>query len=73
MLAEAATDRAPALLAKGREYAESRVVCGVHFLSDVEAGRSIAAAVIGRLNADPVFQRDSEAARRERSAQQSAR
>jgi acid phosphatase (class A) len=54
-LAEAAPDQANAILKRGLEYGESRVVCGVHWASDIEAGRVIGAATIGRLHANPVF------------------
>ena len=38
-------------------------MCGVHYPSDVEAGRTVAAAAIARLHADPDFQREFAAAR----------
>ncbi len=65
LLAELVPSRADALLQRGRDYGESRVVCGVHFPSDVEAGRTIAAAAIARLHAEPAFRRELEAARLE--------
>lgn len=65
VLAELVPSRADALLQRGRDYGDSRVVCGVHFPSDVDAGRVIAAAAIARLHADPAFRRDLEAARLE--------
>jgi acid phosphatase (class A) len=39
------------------------VVCGVHYPSDVEAGRTIGAAVVARLHAEPAFQADLAAAK----------
>jgi len=33
----------------------SAPICGVHWQSDVDAGRLIGAAVVARLHADPVF------------------
>lgn len=33
----------------------SRVVCGVHWQSDVNAGRLVAAAVVAQLHANPDF------------------
>ncbi|MBU6371967.1 MAG: phosphatase PAP2 family protein [Alphaproteobacteria bacterium] len=56
VLAEATPDKASAILQRGREYGDSRVVCGVHYPSDVEAGRVLAAAEIARLHAEPGFQ-----------------
>ena len=65
ILAELAPDRAAQILARGRAYGESRVVCGVHYVSDVEAGRSNAAGLVAALHADPAFQADVAAARAE--------
>jgi acid phosphatase (class A) len=67
ILARVAPDRAEAVMARATEYAESRIVCGRHFPSDVEAGHTIAAAVIARLDASPEFQKDVAAARAELS------
>lgn len=41
------------------------MICGVHYASDVEAGRLVGAAVVARLKADPAFQADFAAAARE--------
>ena len=65
ILARVAPDRAEAVLSRAGEYAESRVICGKHFPSDVEAGHIVAAAVIARLDASPEFQNDLTAARAE--------
>lgn len=54
--------RAHALRERAREYGESRIVCGLHFPSDVEAGRRIAVSVVERLNSNEEFQRDLRAA-----------
>ena len=55
VLAELKPDRANEILLRGREFGDSRVVCGVHYPSDVEAGRVIGAAVVARLHADDAF------------------
>jgi acid phosphatase (class A) len=65
ILAELAPDRADALLARGRAFGQSRVVCNVHWQSDVIEGRSVGAATVARLHADPLFRADLEAARDE--------
>ena len=44
---------------------ESRVICGYHFQSDVDAARLVASAVVARLHADPGFQAQLEKARKE--------
>jgi acid phosphatase (class A) len=68
VLAELVPSRADAIIERGRDFTWSRVVCGVHYPSDVEAGRTVAAAAIARLHADPDFQRESAAARAELAA-----
>ncbi|MEB1530232.1 acid phosphatase [Xanthomonas sp. WHRI 7945] len=65
ILGEIAPDRADALIARGRNYGESRLVCNVHWQSDVLAGRFMGAAAVARLHADPAFRADLEAARGE--------
>ncbi len=68
VLARVAPDKAPALLARARDYAESRLICGMHFPSDVEAGRQLATAVVSQLDLNPEFQRDLQRARAELAA-----
>lgn len=65
VLAELIPSHADALIERGRDFTWSRVVCGVHYPSDVEAGRTVAAAAIARLHADADFQRELAAARDE--------
>ncbi|MEJ1961322.1 MAG: phosphatase PAP2 family protein [Gammaproteobacteria bacterium] len=65
ILARVARDRAPALMTRAAEYAESRLVCGVHFPSDIYAGQTVAAAVVSRLDASPEFRSDLDRARAE--------
>jgi acid phosphatase (class A) len=65
VLAEIAPDRSGDVLARARSYGESRVVCGVHYESDIAAGREVGAAVFSALQDDPAFKADLEAARAE--------
>ena len=65
ILAEMAPERSAEVLARGRAFGESRVVCGVHSPSAVEAGRTNAAALVAALHASPDFRADFEAARAE--------
>ena len=44
------------------------MICGVHWQSDVMQGRIIGAATVARLQADPVFRAQFEAARKELAA-----
>jgi acid phosphatase (class A) len=64
-LAEIAPDRAQVILSRGREYGESRVVCAVHYPSDVTAGEIVATAVVERLHAVPEFTHDLTCAKQE--------
>ncbi len=64
-LAEVAPEKADAVLARGYAYGQSRVVCGVHYKSDVEAGRIVGAASVARLHTDPVFTAQVALARKE--------
>lgn len=65
ILTEARPDKATELLKLGREGGDSRVICGVHYPSDIEAGRSLGAGMVARLHADPVFMADMAAVKQE--------
>ena len=52
-LARLLPDYAPYILDRARDYAESRVICGVHFRSDLEASHVLATLVAERMLADP--------------------
>lgn len=68
MLAELAPERVDRLLAWGREMGDNRVACRVHYPSDVAAGRTMGAALLARLRAEPAFRADLKAARAEIAA-----
>ena len=68
ILAEISPEQSEAILARGRAFGESRVVCNAHWPSDVEAGSSLGAAVVARLHADPAFFADVDAAKTELAA-----
>ena len=68
ILAEIAPDRATPILARARAYGESRVVCGVHNASAVDAGRTEASIVIAALHSSAEFRADMDAARAELAA-----
>jgi len=65
ILAELAPDRATPILMRGRAYGESRVVCGVHYPSDLEAGRMAAASLVAALHGNADFRADMDKARGE--------
>lgn len=62
VLAELMPERTDALIQRGHAFGQSRVVCGVHWQSDVDAGRVMGAAAVARLHADPVFLAQMQAA-----------
>lgn len=68
VLAQLLPERADILRARGRAFGESRRICNVHWKSDIEAGRSIAEAVIPSLQASERFQADFTAAAAEIAA-----
>ena len=53
------------ILARGRAFGESRIICNVHWHSDVVEGRLVGSAAVARLHADPAFHADLEAAKAE--------
>lgn len=65
ILAEMLPERSAAILARGRDYGDSRVICGVAYPSDVEAGRMAGAAMLAKVRAAPGFRADYDAARAE--------
>ena len=65
VLAELAPDRAPEILSRGRAFGESRMICGVHWQSDVNAGREIGAGAIAAAHADAQFRANLDAAKAE--------
>ena len=72
ILAEIAPDKASEILARARAFGESRVVCGVHTVSDVEEGRTNGAALVAVLHANPEFRADLEAAKKALAAARAA-
>jgi len=68
ILARVAPDRATALMARALIYQESRLVCGMHFPSDIEAGHEVAIAVVAHLDASNDFQSDLAKARKEHTS-----
>jgi acid phosphatase (class A) len=58
-------EKTDALLERGWDFGQSRIVCNVHWQSDVTQGRVMAAATVARLHADPGFLKDLEAAKAE--------
>jgi len=55
VLAEINPDRQNEILIRGFEMGQSRVICGYHFQSDVDAARIVGSAVVARLHANDDF------------------
>ena len=55
VVAQLAPDRASEALARGRAFGESRVVCGLHNMSAIEAARTNAAGVFAAVQASPDY------------------
>jgi len=68
LLAEVAPGSSEAILERGLAIGESRVIVGVHWQSDVDAARVVAAAAVARLHADPEFLARMAAAKAEAAA-----
>ena len=68
ILSEIAPERANQILARGRTFGESRIICNVHWYSDVVEGRFMGSAAVARLHADPAFRAELTAARDEVAA-----
>lgn len=68
ILAEIAPDRAAEALSWGRSVGDNRVVCQVHFPSDVMAGRMLGSAVFARIAGTSDFRADIDAAKAEVAA-----
>jgi acid phosphatase (class A) len=64
-LVQAAPQRMDALLQRGYGFGQSRVICGVHWQSDVEAGRVVGAATVARRQNDNTFRTQLALARDE--------
>lgn len=65
LLAEMVPERRAALFAFGWEYGDARVISGVHFPSDVEAGRILGTMLVEMMQQDARFRADLRSAREE--------
>lgn len=72
ILTELMPERSGQLLKRGYDYGQSRVICAMHWQSDVDAGRVLGSAAVARLHADPVFRAQMGEAAREIKALRAA-
>jgi len=70
VLAQLLPSKSQAILARSEEYAENRLVCGVHYRSDIVAGQQFGTVLAIRLMESPIFQAQMRAASAELSAYQ---
>ena len=68
VLANLMPGNAQVILAHATDYAESRLYCGVHYRSDLEAGHVLGVALVQVLMTKPAFKAELEAARAELTA-----
>jgi acid phosphatase (class A) len=64
-LVQLVPEKGQQILDRADEYVHNRLICGVHYASDIEASRRVAYAISGSLLASSNFQRDLVAAREE--------
>ncbi len=65
VLASLIPEKSQAILARAAEYAERRLVCGVHFRSDIVAGQQFGTVLALKLMQNPQFQSQMSLARAE--------
>jgi acid phosphatase (class A) len=68
VLAALMPDRAQAILSQSANFAESRLVCAVHFRSDIVAGQVLGTVIGFELLNDPLFKPEYDAAKAELDA-----
>jgi acid phosphatase (class A) len=72
-LAYLSPEKKDLILARTDEYAHNRLVCGVHYPSDVEASKALAAAMFGAMLLNPAFQQRLRDAQKELQTRLGAR
>jgi acid phosphatase (class A) len=65
ILAKMLPEQRKRILARAKQYAENRVICGVHYESDIEAGKRAGIIEARAMATDTAFRRDFDAARDE--------
>ena len=62
LLRDMVPERDVQLMTRADAFARQRLMCGVHFRSDIEAGRKAARWLSSALSADPAYRHDANAA-----------
>lgn len=68
VLASLIPEKSQAILARANAYAEHRLVCGVHYRSDIVAGQQFGTVLALKLMQNPVFRAQMDLARAELAA-----
>ena len=68
MLADLMPGNAGIILSRASDYAESRLVCGVHYRGDIEAAQVLGTVLVVKLMEKPAFRAEVDAARAELTA-----
>ncbi len=64
-VAQMVPEKSQEIMARAQEFAEHRMVCAVHYRTDVDAGKLVALQMYGYMLSSPVYQKDMAAARTE--------
>jgi acid phosphatase (class A) len=65
-LADLVPEKREAIFARAEDYAHNRLVCGVHYPSDIEASKRLAPALYALISENPQFRAGQAAARADR-------
>ncbi|EFB2837580.1 phosphatase PAP2 family protein [Escherichia coli] len=65
ILSEMVPEKSEQILKKGFDYGQSRVICGAHWQSDVDAGRVLGASVLSKLKTNNEFNQSFNEAKEE--------
>lgn len=68
LLADLMPEKSQPILTRANEYAYSRVVCGAHYASDIEASHVLATTLVVKMLQNPEFAAEVEASRAELKA-----
>ncbi|MDB5774083.1 MAG: phosphoesterase PA-phosphatase related [Herbaspirillum sp.] len=64
-LVEMVPEKRDAILARADEYAHNRLVCGVHYPTDIEASKMVAYATHAMMDSNPQYRKELAAAKTE--------
>lgn len=68
LLSDLIPGNAQVILARAADYAQNRLVCGMHYREDIEAGQVLGTVLVLKLLQKPAFRAEVEAARAELTA-----